>query len=1007
MINPSKFNLMKSILVLFLLIWSGKEISSQVLIADINQENKGSNPRELSAHGKDLAFAAEGNDGPAIFILEDSQEEPRELVKLREYGFGEFVFSGILTQNHYFFTTVSNGVRYVHVHDINQGETQIAHQEVGGSDALFMADEDNLYIHKRNSSYKQAIYRFNFSSKSFEIIFEFQNSGFWIDQMISYNGDLIYTQKDTNTDYHSLWRLDLTTFLPEKLTPADNSTWIWDFGVFDLNILDDRLYFMYYEEQTGYEIWQSDGTTAGTELFVDFDAGDGQGASHISVYDDHLYFVSSATSDGLNLYRTSGTVDNIEKITYNLEQYNISAIARYIVEGDDIYLAMINEEYGREIWKTNIDQGTTSMIGEVVPGPEDGIPSGFIWTIQNDLLFFTAETEEAGTELWISDGAPSNTRLIEDLYAGMEGSEISTLIPVGSKLYFDADDKAVGQELRRYDFEDEEIRLVSDINSSSSGSSWPSDFYQLNDKLIFSAFVDCIGRELFSTEGSALSTTLLNDFLKGKEFGPFFYLQELNGKLYFPITNTFGTYSAYWSTDGTMDGTSYAFDSAIGHEDDFQFISILGMLKDRLYALATVPEAEVGVALYSSNGSDEGTEFLKTIYTSVGTVSGSFLFYNLRDEVLIFEVSSNGLENGLWRTDGTAAGTFMLQGGDFSKFKVVDDNLYYLKRESATKRSFWKTDGTVNGITRISPDQAQFSVIDHIDLNGSIYFITEILGLVTMVKSDGTIDGIEDIESPIFNWVSDMVTLGDQVIISAETDDEGYELWVYDSVDNEWRQLVINPGIGNSNFVIEGTVFEDKFYFTANDGVHGDELWVTDGTPENTEMIMDLWPGENGSEPGPYTIYKDFIYFGADANDASGSELYKYSPHDKDNDGYLSEIDIDDNDPTVNVDDPNDPDDVLIFCIPEDPNAVIEKSFLKDKVTIYPNPTMDYLKIDLKSKGIFNLQLFSSEGQLILEKQEVQNHIELDLSILPRGLYKFRVLSKISGVERVWNVVVH
>ena len=39
-----------------------------------------------------------------------------------------------------------------------------------------------------------------------------------------------------------------------------------------------------------------------------------------------------------------------------------------------------------------------------------------------------------------------------------------------------------------------------------------------------------------------------------------------------------------------------------------------------------------------------------------------------------------------------------------------------------------------------------------------------------------------------------------------------------------------------------------NLYFTADDGVHGRELWRTDGTSVGTAMLGDL-------TPGPYTTY--------------------------------------------------------------------------------------------------------------------------------------------------------
>lgn len=75
---------------------------------------------------------------------------------------------------------------------------------------------------------------------------------------------------------------------------------------------------------------------------------------------------------------------------------------------------------------------------------------------------------------------------------------------------------------------------------------------------------------------------------------------------------------------------------------------------------------------------------------------------------------------------------------------------------------------------------------------------------------------------------------------------------------------------GNGIAVAGGIAY---FNATAPNWTLGSELWKTDGTPDGTVLVKDIYPGDEGSRPADLTVVGDLVYF--TATDADGRELWK------------------------------------------------------------------------------------------------------------------------------------
>jgi ELWxxDGT repeat protein len=94
--------------------------------------------------------------------------------------------------------------------------------------------------------------------------------------------------------------------------------------------------------------------------------------------------------------------------------------------------------------------------------------------------------------------------------------------------------------------------------------------------------------------------------------------------------------------------------------------------------------------------------------------------------------------------------------------------------------------------------------------------------------------------------------------------DHGRELWSSDETTGVTQMVLdINPGNQGSD-PAELTDVDGTLYFAATDGTHGTELWTSDGTAVGTNMVLDIMPGPGDSTPRFFNNYDGSLVFAAD-----------------------------------------------------------------------------------------------------------------------------------------------
>lgn len=113
-----------------------------------------------------------------------------------------------------------------------------------------------------------------------------------------------------------------------------------------------------------------------------------------------------------------------------------------------------------------------------------------------------------------------------------------------------------------------------------------------------------------------------------------------------------------------------------------------------------------------------------------------------------------------------------------------------------------------------------------------------------------------------------------KVLFVANDGDHGAELWVTDGSAGGTRLLTdIDPGDGGSSPFALTTLLDGRILFSADDGSNGRQVWITDGSANGTVLLKDI-------EPTTYDSFSDFVLlpsglviFAAD-DGVHGSELW-------------------------------------------------------------------------------------------------------------------------------------
>jgi len=529
-----------------------------------------------------------------------------------------------------------------------------------------------------------------------------------------------------------------------------------------INLLDydDKLLFAATKCECAYELWKSDGTSAGTK-----EVGEITNETASAVFNASSLTIGNTTyfsgeegvtgADGGELWKTNGTSTGT-KLVKDIEPGYFGGSPTYMISYKDLlYFKAYNPTYGAELWKSDGTEAGTVLVKDIFPGTQGSYPENL--TVCNDTIFFTATTNISTYSLWKSDGTAAGTVRVDN-NSEQHYNGLGTLIPFDGKLYFFALDVTKGWELYSSDGSAAGTVLLKDINpgpASSGVASHAGQFEISGGYLFFTAYTAAQGTELWKTDGTAAGTVMVKDIDPGNnadDVGPD-KLTDVNGTLYF-VATTNATGTELWISDGTAAGTVLVKDIVPGPDPNTpqELTNVNGML----FFNAGEPDQANNRELWKSDGTINGTVPVKLI-TSGGLDPQGLRSFN---GLLYFSGNDGITGRELWVSDGTACGTQRLADiypGLGSSNPVIintfDNLLLFSAVQPETGRELWKYQDagvppslkTFTSTTSFCPGDASTSTFDFsCDVNtDNVYTVqlSDASGSFTTPVSIGTLAG--------------------------------------------------------------------------------------------------------------------------------------------------------------------------------------------------------------------------------------------------------------------------
>jgi ELWxxDGT repeat protein len=613
--------------------------------------------------------------------------------------------------------------------------------------------------------------------------------------------------------------------------------------LYDVAAAGPVLYFPGSDPAHGAELWRTDGTAAGTYRVTDVCAGRCDSSpDFLRAIGTSVYFQADDGVSGRELWVSDGTPGHEHRVRdlcagpCDSDPGQMTAVG-----GTVVFAARLGQR--SQLWRTDGTRAGTSRLATLCIAADDCVANPTFQSI-GERAFFEIFVESQ-LELWETDGTAAGTFPVKNVASGLGAGISAPLAGPGFLFVWTASGlwRSDGTAAGTY-----EIKALADLPATFDPTAYRA---VVSGGVLYAVLGAGV---VVRSDGTPAGTFVLHTFPTGAEVTALAALSEgTSVGIVLAVRNPGPPSSTLWVSRGTPESTA-----AIAGPPPTRFIDQLTSLGDRVLFRVLPGIAASAGRLWTTDGTAAGT----VLVAGTRSVSGSPLAA-AGGEGFYFQ---DGLHLALWAVDGASAHAvhdFSAGPGSSGPLDqtAFAGTLLFSARTSPTEVPLFRSDGTAAGTGLVS-DQA-LSATGFTLFAGKVYFGAGSLGSSptpgtppahdSFWRTDGTPAGTVRLAATLFEnpkqLGSQLLFSGGERVIPFPSADR--ELWRTDGTVRGTRLLEnIDPYdydslfhdicVGASSAPGPGVLLGNRFVFAADDGVHGRELWSTDGTAKGTRLVADI-----------------------------------------------------------------------------------------------------------------------------------------------------------------------